>query len=67
MVAKIPKLAIEKLMKKYGAERVSEDAILEMQKILENYLYVIAQKASKIADHSNRKTIMESDILIAKE
>jgi histone H3/H4 len=67
MVARIPKLAVEKLMKKYGAERISEDAVEEMRKILENHLFSISQKASKIATHSKRKTIWASDLKIAND
>ncbi|MFW6233702.1 MAG: histone [Nanoarchaeota archaeon] len=60
-------LAIEKLMKEKGAQRVSESAKIELQKILENYLYELSIKASKIASHSKRKTINSGDLLIAKE
>jgi len=63
----LPILALEKLMKEKGAERVSEDAKIELKKILENYLYDISLKASKIAQHSGRKTINSGDLLIARE
>ncbi len=63
----IPISALEKLMKEKGAERVSEDAVLELRKILENYLYDLSLKASKISAHSGRKTITGADLLIAKE
>lgn len=54
-------------MKDKGAQRVSEDAKEELKKILEQYLYDLSVKASKIAGHSNRKTINAGDLLIAKE
>ncbi len=63
----IPLSALENLMKEKGAQRVSEDAKDEMRKILENYLYELSLKASKIAGHSGRKTINAGDLLIAKE
>lgn len=63
----LPLLALENLMKEKGAERVSEDAKLELKKILENYLYDLSLKASKIASHSGRKTINSGDMLIARE
>ena len=66
-MAGIPVSALEKLMKKYGAERVSDDARIELKKILETYLYELSLKASKIASHSGRKTINAGDLLIAKE
>ena len=63
----IPISALEKLMKEKGAIRVSEDAVEELRKILENYLYDLSLKASKISTHSGRKTITAADLLIAKE
>ncbi len=63
----LPLSALEKLMKEKGAERVSEDAKVELKKILENYLYDLSQKASKISSHSGRKTINSGDLLIARE
>lgn len=63
----IPLLALENLMKEKGAQRVSEDAKEELKKILENYLYDLSLKASKIAQHSGRKTINSGDLLIARE
>lgn len=67
MMKGLPLSALEILMKEKGAERVSEDAKIELKKILENYLYDLSIKASKIASHSGRKTINAGDILIAKE
>ena len=63
----LPLAALENLMKEKGAQRVSEDAKKELKQILENYLYELSIKASKIASHSGRKTINSGDILIAKE
>jgi histone H3/H4 len=63
----LPLLALENLMKEKGAERVSEDSKKELKKILENYLYELSLKASKISMHSGRKTINGADLLIAKE
>ena len=63
----LPLLAMEKLMKDKGASRVSEDAKEELKKILEQYLYDISLKASKISGHSGRKTINGGDLLIARE
>ncbi len=66
-MAQLPILALENLMKEKGAERISDDATKELRKILENYLYDLSLKASKIASHSGRKTINSGDLLIAKE
>ena len=67
MAGGLPLLALERLMKDKGAIRVSEDAKTELRKILENYLYELSLKASKISMHSGRKTINAGDLQIAKE
>lgn len=59
--------AAEKLMKKYGAERVSDEAKKEMVKILEEYLFEVSLKASRVSQHGNRKTISEGDLVIASQ
>lgn len=66
-MAGLPLSALEILMKEKGATRVSEDAKEELKKVLENYLYDLSLKASKIAQHAGRKTIVAGDLLIAKE
>ena len=63
----LPDLAIERLMKEKGAERVSEDAKKEMRKILQEHLYNLSTKAAKVTNHADRKTINSGDIYIAKE
>ena len=63
----LPLLALERLMKENGAQRVSEDAKAELKRILEAYLQDLALKASKISSHAKRKTINSGDLLIAKE
>ena len=63
----LPILALEILMKEKGAERVSDDAKLELKRILEEELSEIVTKAGKIAQHSGRKTVNSGDLLIARE
>ncbi|MFT4244003.1 MAG: histone [Candidatus Woesearchaeota archaeon] len=60
-----PNLALNNIMKKYGAHRVSEEARIELRKILELRLEDITQKAAQIAKHSKRKTINGGDVRIA--
>lgn len=61
----IPLAAMEKLLKKCGAERVSEDAKEAMKELLETYGEQIGEKAVRIAQHSGRKTVKGSDIKIS--
>lgn len=61
----LPLAAMEKLLKKCGAARVSEDAKVAMKEVLEDYGEQIGQKAVRVAQHSGRKTVKGPDIKLA--
>ena len=61
----LPLAGMEKLLKKAGAIRVSEDAKEELRNILEAYAHEIGQKASKFSVHSGRKTVKAADVRLA--
>ena len=61
----LPLAAMEKLLKKCGAPRVSEDAKAAMKEILEQYGEEIGQKAVRFAQHSGRKTVKGVDVKLA--
>ncbi len=61
----LPLAAMEKLLKKHGAERVSEEAKVALKDVLENYAEEICEKSVRIAIHSGRKTIKEGDVKLA--
>jgi len=54
--------AMEKLLKKAGAERVADDAKEELAKILEEHVIKLGEKAWRFAQHAGRKTIKSVDI-----
>mgnify|MGYP001608295801 CR=1 FL=1 len=56
---------MEKLLKKCGASRVSEDAKIAMVEAMEAIGDSIGQKAVKFAQHSGRKTVKGTDIKLA--
>jgi len=58
----LPAAAMEKLLKKAGAERVSADAKAKMQEVLEEIAEEIGEKSIRLAKHAHRKTIKASDI-----
>lgn len=63
----LPKLPFERIMKKAGAKRVSEEAMDEMAKALEEKLTEITKEAVLLAKHAGRKTILEEDVRIARK
>ena len=63
----LPLAAMEKLLKKCGAPRVSEDAKEAMKEVLERYGQMIGEQAVKIAIHSGRKTVKAGDIKLVEQ
>lgn len=63
----LKKGTVRTLMKEAGAERLSEDAILEMKNRLETYIESVVTKAKDMAAHAGRKTIKDEDIILAEE
>ncbi len=62
----IPHAAMEKLLKKAGAERVAEDAKTTLSEILEELGLQLGQRALKLAEHSGRKTVRNVDLKLAQ-
>lgn len=61
----IPLASMEKIMKKAGADRISDGAKEELRKVIEENIKQIATKATKLANHAGRKTIKVEDIKLA--
>jgi histone H3/H4 len=59
--------AVERIMKKAGAERVSADAAETLGALMEDYGIFLAKEAKKMSDHAGRKTLRGSDIRMAAE
>ena len=63
----LPIAAVDRLIRKAGASRVSEDAAVELAQVLEDYAVKIGKKASEFAVHANRKTVVGSDVRLASK
>jgi histone H3/H4 len=59
--------AVERIMKKAGAERVSADAAETLSGLMEEYGMFLTKEAKKMSDHAGRKTLRGSDIRMAAE
>jgi len=64
-LSEIARHTISRVMKNFGAERVSETAADEMAGLTESYIRRITETASKIAKHSGRVTVKKKDIELA--
>jgi len=54
--------AVRRLIEKAGAERVGDDAVEEMRRILEEYAVRVSKEATTLASHAGRKTVKAEDI-----
>ena len=61
----IPVLAVEKIMKRCGAYRVSSKAKILLKNIIEEKAEDISYQAIRYAAHAGRKTVKSDDIKLA--
>ncbi|MBU6997223.1 MAG: histone family protein [Theionarchaea archaeon] len=63
----LPLASVDKLIRKAGAHRVSEDAAKELAAHLQETAIEVAREAITLADHAGRKTVKAEDIALAKK
>lgn len=60
----LPKAAIERVARKAGVDRISQDAIKELQNTIEELGLELAREIAHVARHAGRKTITKDDVLL---
>ena len=63
----LPLKAVERILRKAGAKRVSRGASQEFGKYLEELAGEIASDANQLAQHSGRVTVLEQDVLMVRK
>ena len=61
----LPLAAMEKIMKRAGADRVGEDAKAQLRDMLEEHAMNVGASAASFAKHAGRKTVKAEDIILA--
>ena len=62
----LPKLPFERMIKKVGCKRVSQDSLEEFATIMEDKLTNVAKEAVALAKHAGRKTLIGEDVRLSK-
>ena len=66
-MTELSRSAVERIIKKAGATRVSADATDTLAEIMEEYGVFLSREAKKMSEHAGRKTLRGSDIRMAAE
>ena len=57
--------AVYRIIKKSGAERVSDEAAEELRRVLEVLAGLIAKQATELSLHAGRHTVKAADVKLA--
>ena len=59
--------AMYRILKKSGAERVSDESANELRRVIEDIAEVIAKNAIDMSNHAGRKTVKAEDVKLASK
>ena len=59
--------AMYRILKKSGAERVSDESVGELRRIIEDITVEIAKRAVDMTKHAGRKTVKSEDVKLASK
>ncbi len=64
-MAELPVAPVDRIIRKAGAERVSEDAAEALADLLEDVGTEVSTQAMRLARHAGRKTVTAEDVRLA--
>jgi len=58
--------AMYRILKKSGAQRVSDESAVELRRVIEEIAEAIAKNAVEMSSHAGRKTVKAEDVKLGK-
>ena len=59
--------AMYRILKKSGAQRVSDESAVELRRVIEEIAEAVAKNAVDLANHTGRKTVKAEDVKLASK
>ena len=59
--------AMYRILKKSGAQRVSDESAVELRRVIEEIAEAIAKNAVDLSNHAGRKTVKAEDVKLASK
>ena len=59
--------AMYRILKKSGAQRVSDESANELRRVIEEIAEAIAKNAVEMSSHAGRKTVKADDVKLASQ
>ena len=59
--------AMYRILKKSGAQRVSDESAAELRRVIEEIAETIAKNAVDMSNHAHRKTVKAEDVKLASK
>ena len=56
-----------RILKKSGAQRVSDESAVELRRVIEEIAEAVAKNAVALASHAGRKTVKAEDVKLASK
>ena len=59
--------AMFRILKKSGAQRVSDESAVELRRVIEEIAEAIAKNAVEMSNHAGRKTVKAEDVKLSSK
>ena len=59
--------AMYRILKKSGAQRVSDESAVELRRVIEEIAEAVAKNAVDMSSHAGRKTVKAEDVKLASK